>query len=640
MTEEQCIIHKVSVEVNAHTSMDTDTLQKKVHQLIEESILQCIDEYLSKKSESLRGQSVRIDTLDLELDFGSVDNITQLDADRMIERQLDRFFYALNLPEASARLHEQEPTWTVQTSLSKTEQSQKQNAPDERLAGTSSNGKPVELLSSVERKMETLLHFLLEGTTPWWVSSSEEMSSIVQDEKLIELLQNSVVFRFQFRQYLKRPRFFERFVAQFAPTTIARVLLYLAQEKWTDMVGFQKSFLAPLERLRRFTRAERSRFWINFHKATAIQSYAHWKEKVVLESHRGFAERSNEPGNLIPALAKMELDAASEIAVLTVFMLEYKGSKTIDFTGLWTELLNELDENAKDLLLSSPQRSSAISEKRTGKKDASLNENLSTAQKKTGDSLEENAISEAEESGKSSSENTRDADLAQRFENYRKRMEARLKQQKAKKGKGKNGDEDASERDPDDVWDEFLSEDAAENEAQESRDTETQDSGKGWVAGQVGLLLIHPFLKAFCARWELLNEDQQLKRPEEMAHILHFIATGREQESEFELSFEKFLCGLESDAVLDKDFTLPDEMKNNIDELLQSAIAHWTALKGTSIAGLRSGFLMRPGKIVTEDSRILLTVERHAIDILIDRLPWTISYLKVPWRKEIIHITW
>jgi hypothetical protein len=35
-----------------------------------------------------------------------------------------------------------------------------------------------------------------------------------------------------------------------------------------------------------------------------------------------------------------------------------------------------------------------------------------------------------------------------------------------------------------------------------------------------------------------------------------------------------------------------------------------------------------------------LQVEGKALDILLDYLPWTLSIVKLPWMKKLLHIEW
>ena len=60
-----------------------------------------------------------------------------------------------------------------------------------------------------------------------------------------------------------------------------------------------------------------------------------------------------------------------------------------------------------------------------------------------------------------------------------------------------------------------------------------------------------------------------------------------------------------------------------------------------SIEGLRGTFLVRPGKLFRRDSGDdVLQVEGRSFDILLDRLPWGIGTIQLPWMKRILWVEW
>ncbi len=76
------------------------------------------------------------------------------------------------------------------------------------------------------------------------------------------------------------------------------------------------------------------------------------------------------------------------------------------------------------------------------------------------------------------------------------------------------------------------------------------------------------------------------------------------------------------------------------EELLQSAITHWKALKNTSPDGLRTGFFQRDGKLIEENNSCRIIVERKAQDVLLDNIPWNIHLIKLPWHKKVVFVEW
>ena len=78
------------------------------------------------------------------------------------------------------------------------------------------------------------------------------------------------------------------------------------------------------------------------------------------------------------------------------------------------------------------------------------------------------------------------------------------------------------------------------------------------------------------------------------------------------------------------------------DSLLEAVIAHWGALGTTSPQGLRESFLQRTGVISSDASsqQVRLEVEARPYDMLLDKLPWTVSPVRLRWMKAPIFVSW
>lgn len=160
---------------------------------------------------------------------------------------------------------------------------------------------------------------------------------------------------------------------------------------------------------------------------------------------------------------------------------------------------------------------------------------------------------------------------------------------------------------------------------------------------QAGLVLIHAYLQPFFAALGLLNgRTFKTEEAQHLAvHILHYMASGTsEMPEEHQLVLPKLLCGLEPEDVLVTEIELTHEQKHECEQLLQAVIDNWGALKRSSPAGLRQAFINREGKLARKTGGWNLHIERTAIDILLDKLPWGISLIKLPWYDEIIYVEW
>ena len=157
-----------------------------------------------------------------------------------------------------------------------------------------------------------------------------------------------------------------------------------------------------------------------------------------------------------------------------------------------------------------------------------------------------------------------------------------------------------------------------------------------------GLILAHPFLGDLFRRTNCIGEKNMLlpEKAQHAIHILHYLSTGQEQEMEYNLSFEKFLCGVPLNYPVKRRVKLSDQDKLECDDLLRSIIRHWPALKNTSAEGLRQMFFQRNGKLNLQKAPFKLYVERKIQDVLLDKLDWNISIVKLPWMTELLFVEW
>lgn len=156
-----------------------------------------------------------------------------------------------------------------------------------------------------------------------------------------------------------------------------------------------------------------------------------------------------------------------------------------------------------------------------------------------------------------------------------------------------------------------------------------------------GLILIHPFLKHLFDNCLLLDKNNEISNPEVAAHLLHYVATGREQDYEHTMVFEKFLCNIPVNQPIDRNILLPEKYKNEARDMLRAVLINWDKMKESSIELLQNEFLQRPGKIALKDDESpKIVIERKTQDILLDSLSWNISIVKLDWKKRIVYIDW
>lgn len=156
-----------------------------------------------------------------------------------------------------------------------------------------------------------------------------------------------------------------------------------------------------------------------------------------------------------------------------------------------------------------------------------------------------------------------------------------------------------------------------------------------------GLIMLHPFLKTFFEHCNLVHpETQQLTDPELCAHLLHYIATGEANAPEYEMVFEKFLCNIPMNQSINRHIKLSRKHKTQVKNLIESVQQNWKPMKKSSVALLQNEFFQRSGKLVITDQDYTLTVERKTQDILLDKLAWGLSLVKLPWKENFMFVNW
>ncbi|HEU4718443.1 MAG TPA: contractile injection system tape measure protein [Bacteroidia bacterium] len=157
-----------------------------------------------------------------------------------------------------------------------------------------------------------------------------------------------------------------------------------------------------------------------------------------------------------------------------------------------------------------------------------------------------------------------------------------------------------------------------------------------------GLVLIAPFLPAFFSELKLLKEnsftDDAAKY--KAVHLLHYIATGKTKAQEYSLMLHKLLCGMKISDPVPKSVRLSRAEKKEAMVFLDDIAEQWTALRTTSGEMIRNTFMRRNGIIEKKDGAWLVRIERGAVDIILNTLPWNISIFKAPWTQQLLHIEW
>jgi len=162
---------------------------------------------------------------------------------------------------------------------------------------------------------------------------------------------------------------------------------------------------------------------------------------------------------------------------------------------------------------------------------------------------------------------------------------------------------------------------------------------EGVYVSNAGIVLLHPFLPRFFEALGIAREGALLQ-PERALHLLHFLATGQRVAPEYDLLIAKLLCNVPPETPVGARVELTTAEEDEVSALLAAVIRHWDALGDTSPDALRNTFLVRPGKLSRRGGDDLLQMEALSFDVLLDRLPWTIGLIQLPWMARALWVEW
>ncbi len=157
-----------------------------------------------------------------------------------------------------------------------------------------------------------------------------------------------------------------------------------------------------------------------------------------------------------------------------------------------------------------------------------------------------------------------------------------------------------------------------------------------------GLVILWPFLQSFFGRLGLLDEKRfrDEAAAQRAAGLLQYVATADEAPPEYLLPLNKVLCGIALDEVFDFGEPISADEVEECTDLLTAVIAQAPILRQMSIAGFRSTFLLRQGQLSARDGNWLLRVQRETHDIVLDRFPWSVQIVKLPWMTALMQVEW
>jgi hypothetical protein len=163
------------------------------------------------------------------------------------------------------------------------------------------------------------------------------------------------------------------------------------------------------------------------------------------------------------------------------------------------------------------------------------------------------------------------------------------------------------------------------------------------VIDGAGMVLLWPFLETLFSRLELLTQERlfgdEAQRHRAMA-LLGFLVDGDGDPPEWRLTLAKLLCGALPQAPYGLEAPLSDAEQTEAEALLQALLGHADGRLGDDGAALRQEFLQRPGLLSARPGAWVLQVERRPGDEVLEGLPWSWSWIRLPWMDDLLQVVW
>lgn len=165
-----------------------------------------------------------------------------------------------------------------------------------------------------------------------------------------------------------------------------------------------------------------------------------------------------------------------------------------------------------------------------------------------------------------------------------------------------------------------------------------------------GLILLWPFISTLYSTLKLTEEQKKGEGAIEVhfvdeicqakAFSLLLYMLGETEDAGF-YGVINILVGYEIDSIVEMPIALTELEKEEANRLLRSVIKHWEALRSMPIQSFQTLFLQRKVECRETDTGYHMVVEHQTIDILLQKLPWGLGIINMPWfGGKLLSVDW
>ncbi|BFM43836.1 hypothetical protein CFS9_24770 [Flavobacterium sp. CFS9] len=596
------LINKLFLEVNTQSKEKAYYLKDHLDTFLKEELLPLLETYFDTLHTQIPLYSIQIEKLDLNLSVSPELNFNALKLEilNQIQKQID-------------------------------DQIQKGFPDTERY----------KLMNREEKNSDEFFIFLETGTSPWWVITSDHNYGNGNGKSNVNTppgpkegpqLQKNIgdkTFGSKLRNALKNSQIRTRFIKQLSDAQIydilKKTLLLTADDKETATKMIEKIHRNMRKLVSKSKQGlnQRNLIWEIVFSQLLQHDEGLTKEKLV-QLIASFVSISQENLKIILEQIRQNVSDKSVLSVLSNLAPEIANIKALS-EQIASEILPESDkEEFLKLKFSETDRSPEVANE-THPDTKMETQNREARDLKSGNKKEEKNRKVGDPDKKKKTEENRNPYSKSPKTDATEMAEINALLNRNKEIEGKNEEP----KDPEDWHSALFPADGA-----------TSDVPSSHYVNNAGLILVHPFLKHLFGNCGLLRKDNTINDPETAAHLLHYIATDREQDYESQMLFEKILCNIPINRPINRNIILEEEFKDQGKEMLQAVLDNWPIMKNSSIALLQNEYLQRPGKIILSEDNPKVIVERKTQDILLDKINWNLGIVKLAWKDKIIFVDW
>ena len=616
MNQQRHIIKKQIIELNLSSQEGAFELQNEVSRIYRLKVIPLIDNLLSQFSDA--DKIHRINTLEINLGNIDINNLEQELIDKITEQIKQQLAKTISLSSSSWSTQPQSKTELRESSrlLSKNavlsseiEAEAGENIGENKITSVNATRNPIlydrietlDIASKRASQLEIFSYFIQTGMLPWWAKKLSKQELEEYGDRSIINSPNQVKHIVQ--QSLKNAKQLQRIIYQFSDSILLKIaglftanLVKFIADYHTDI----KSVLEQLEQTRNIPKTKlRLDIWqgllfsLSSDRNTQVDKLKLIEENLL---HIATINRINYPDFLNKIAAEIEHIVregkrfkSTLPEILDRIQIPSKEPQFVKEREQLEHLLRELqhlDLNSQIL----PQHKQQINQLKTELK-ALLNDISNPAQLQ---SL---------------------SDLITHFKQLQKTCQT-LKAN--------------------------IQQELNSNQTRFYNAVNTFSDSDEIYIYNAGLILLWPFLNRFFVKIGLVQEQIFLNTisAERAALVLQYLVDNSTEIPEHILPLNKILCGIDLLEPIDTKLEITEQERAESENLLSAVIQNWSILKNTSIEGFRKAFLQRNSILRVRDGGWLLQVERETYDVLLDRIPWSIRVVKLPWMDNILYVEW